>query len=147
MTVEDMLNKAQQLCLQRGVRLTSQRMEVLALLMAQESAISAYDLLDLLRVRMPAAKPPTIYRALEFLLEQGFIHKVESTNSYILCHHFDHPAHTSAFFICNNCNIVTEHPISGIEDILQSLSSKHQFDLKHSVIESHGICKNCQEKA
>lgn len=152
MTVEtalnnEQLNKAQQLCLQRGVRLTSQRLEVLQLLMAQKSAISAYDLLDLLRTRLPAAKPPTIYRALEFLLEQGFIHKVESTNSYILCHHFDHPDHTSALFICDNCNAVTEHHVDGIENILHTLSNKHQFKLKHSVIESHGLCATCQKLA
>ncbi len=50
-------------------------------------AISAYDLLDLLREIEPQAKPPTVYRGLEFLMEQGFIHKIESTNSYVVCHH------------------------------------------------------------
>ncbi len=57
----------------------------------QDGAISAYDLLDLLREAEPQAKPPTVYRALDFLLEQGFVHKVESTNSYVLCHLFDRP--------------------------------------------------------
>lgn len=141
--IERMLDKAQKLCLQRDVRLTPQRFQVLKLMMQQDSAISAYDLLDLLRILEPKAKPPTIYRALEFLLEQGFIHKIESTNSYILCHHFDHPSHTSALFICDNCNSVTEHHVEGIEHILQTIADKTNFNLKHSVVETHGTCCIC----
>ena len=141
--IERMLDKAQKLCLQRNVRLTPQRFQVLKLMMQQDNAISAYDLLDLLRIIEPKAKPPTIYRALEFLLEQGFIHKIESTNSYILCHHFDHPSHTSALFICDNCNSVTEHHVEGIERILQTIADKTSFNLKHSVVETHGTCRAC----
>jgi Fur family zinc uptake transcriptional regulator len=142
--IERMLDKAQRLCLQRDVRLTPQRLEVLKLMIQQDNAISAYDLLDLLRHSEPKAKPPTIYRALEFLLEQGFIHKIESTNSYILCHHFDHPSHTSALFICDNCNSVTEHHVEGIAHILQTIADTTDFNLKHSVIETHGICNHCR---
>ncbi|STR65858.1 zinc uptake transcriptional repressor [Klebsiella michiganensis] len=99
-TSQQMLAHAEKLCAQRGVRLTPQRLEVLRLMSLQQGAISAYDLLDLLREKEPQAKPPTVYRALEFLLEQGFVHKVESTNSYVLCHLFDQPTHSSAMFIC-----------------------------------------------
>ena len=98
---QEMLAHAEKLCAQRGVRLTPQRLEVLRLMSLQQGAISAYDLLDLLREKEPQAKPPTVYRALEFLLEQGFVHKVESTNSYVLCHLFDQPTHSSAMFICD----------------------------------------------
>ncbi|SQI81672.1 zinc uptake transcriptional repressor [Klebsiella oxytoca] len=100
-TSQQMLAHAEKLCAQRGVRLTPQRLEVLRLMSLQQGAISAYDLLDLLREKEPQAKPPTVYRALEFLLEQGFVHKVESTNSYVLCHLFDQPTHSSAMFICD----------------------------------------------
>ncbi len=81
------------------MRLTPQRLEVLRLMSLQDGAISAMICFDLLREAEPQAKPPTVYRALEFLLEQGFVHKVESTNSYVLCHLFDQPTHTSAMFI------------------------------------------------
>lgn len=91
------------------MRLTPQRLEVLRLMSLQDGAISAYDLLDLLREAEPQAKPPTVYRALEFLLEQGFVHKVESTNSYVLCHLFDQPTHTSAMFICDRCGAVKKN--------------------------------------
>lgn len=85
-TTQELLAQAEKLCAQRNVRLTPQRLEVLRLMSLQQGAISAYDLLDLLRETEPQAKPPTIYRALDFLLEQGFVHKVESTNSYVVCH-------------------------------------------------------------
>lgn len=95
-TTQELLAQADKICAQRNVRLTPQRLEVLRLMSLQDGAISAYDLLDLLREAEPQAKPPTVYRALDFLLEQGFVHKVESTNSYVLCHLFDQPTHTSA---------------------------------------------------
>lgn len=107
-TTQELLAQAEKLCAQRNVRLTPQRLEVLRLMSLQQGAISAYDLLDLLRETEPQAKPPTIYRALDFLLEQGFVHKVESTNSYVVCHLFDQPTHSSAMFICDRCGVVKE---------------------------------------
>lgn len=74
-TTQELLAQAEKICAQRNVRLTPQRLEVLRLMSLQDGAISAYDLLDLLREAEPQAKPPTVYRALEFLLEQGFVHR------------------------------------------------------------------------
>lgn len=140
-----LLSQAEQLCQQRNVRLTPQRLEVLRLMTQQVGAISAYDLLDLLRTTEPQAKPPTIYRALDFLLEQGFIHRVESTNSYVLCHHFEQPSHTSAFFICDRCGQVTEQSTEGIEEILQKMAQAREFTMRHNVVEAHGFCLMCAE--
>lgn len=108
----------------------------------QDGAISAYDLLDLLREAEPQAKPPTVYRALDFLLEQGFVHKVESTNSYVLCHLFDQPTHTSAMFICDRCGAVKEECAEGVEDIMHTLAAKMGFALRHNVIEAHGSVRH-----
>ncbi|BDH47547.1 transcriptional regulator Zur [Salmonella enterica subsp. enterica serovar Choleraesuis] len=144
-TSQAMLAQAEKLCLQRNVRLTPQRLEVLRLMTLQQGAISAYDLLDLLKSTEPQAKPPTVYRALDFLLEQGFIHKVESTNSYVLCHLFDDPAHTSAMFICDRCGAVKEEAAEGIEDIMHTLAARNGFALHHNVIEAHGLCTACAE--
>ena len=127
-TTQELLAQAEKICAQRNVRLTPQRLEVLRLMSLQDGAISAYDLLDLLREAEPQAKPPTVYRALDFLLEQGFVHKVESTNSYVLCHLFDQPTHTSAMFICDRCGAV-----------------KEECALRHNVIEAHGLCAACVE--
>jgi Fur family zinc uptake transcriptional regulator len=141
---EKLLSQAEELCQQRNVRLTPQRLEVLRLMTQQPGAISAYDLLDLLRVSEPQAKPPTVYRALDFLLEQGFIHRVESANSYVLCHHFEEPSHTSALFICDRCGLVTEKTTDGIEERLAKLASESGFELRHSVVEAHGLCAECK---
>ena len=144
-TSQKLLTQSEHLCAQRNVRLTPQRLEVLRLLSLREGAISAYDLLDLLRESEPQAKPPTVYRALDFLLEQGFVHKVESTNSYVLCHLFDQPTHTSAMFICDRCGVVKEEQAEGAEDIMHALAAKLGFALRHNVIEAHGLCAKCAE--
>ena len=144
-TSQNVLAQAEKLCEQRNVRLTPQRLEVLRLLTQQTGAISAYDLLDLLRVSEPQAKPPTVYRALDFLLEQGFVHRVESTNSYVLCHLIDSPTHSSAMFICDRCGVVKEREAQGVEEIMQQLAAQLGFALRHNVIEAHGLCSACAE--
>jgi len=143
MTSQQILIQAEKMCLQRGVRLTSQRAEVLRLMAEQPGSISAYDLLDQLRVSEPQAKPPTVYRALDFLLEQGFIHRVESNNSYVMCHHFEAPPHTSVMLVCDRCAAVTEKQAQGVEKIIATLAGEAQFALRHSVIEAHGLCESC----
>ncbi|WP_034946048.1 zinc uptake transcriptional repressor Zur [Erwinia oleae] len=140
---EKILSQAEVLCQQRNVRLTPQRLEVLRLMSQRSGAISAYDLLDLLRESEPQAKPPTVYRALDFLLEQGFVHRVESTNSYVVCHHFEEPSHSSAMLICDRCGSVAEQHADGVEEILKTLALKSGFVLAHSVIEAHGLCEEC----
>ncbi|MGD8107573.1 zinc uptake transcriptional repressor Zur [Pantoea sp. FN0302] len=142
---QQILSQAEKICLQRNVRLTPQRLEVLRLMAEQNTAISAYDLLDLLRASEPQAKPPTIYRALDFLLEQGFIHRVESNNSYVVCHHFEEPRHTSAMLICDRCGTVSEQHAQGVETVLQLLSQQSGFSLRNSVIEAHGLCAGCKD--
>lgn len=142
-TSEQIMSQAEKLCLQRGVRLTTQRAEVLRLMAELPGSISAYDLLDQLRVSEPQAKPPTVYRALDFLLEQGFIHRVESNNSYVMCHHFDAPAHTSVMLVCDRCAAVIEKHAQGVENIIGSLATDAHFALRHSVIEAHGLCEKC----
>ncbi|CAG9408981.1 Zinc uptake regulation protein [Providencia alcalifaciens] len=143
---EDMLlTTAERICQSRGVRLTPQRETVLRLIAQQHGAISAYDLLDLLREIEPQAKPPTVYRGLEFLMEQGFIHKIESTNSYVVCHHVDNPSHISVMLICDNCGNVTESDCTTIEKAISTLAEENHFHLRHTVVENHGLCQKCVE--
>lgn len=143
--IQSLLKKAEALCLSRSVRMTSQRKSILQLIADQPGAISAYELLDLLRETEPQAKPPTIYRGLEFLLEQGFIHKIESTNSFVMCPHFDKPSHTSVLFICDRCNSVTERDGEAIDSQISQLADAPQFHIRHSVIEAHGYCRPCYD--
>ena len=139
-----LIEKVETLCKKRGIKLTTQRKTVLNIMLKANRAMSAYDLLDLLKVSEPQAKPPTIYRALEFLLEQGFIHKVESTNCYIICPHFHDPQHISILFICDNCQQIIEKHSENIESQLKLLATQSEFLIKHSVLEIHGICHSCQ---
>ncbi|AKZ66020.1 zinc uptake transcriptional repressor Zur [Candidatus Palibaumannia cicadellinicola] len=139
-----LLNKVEELCKQRNVRITPQRLEVLRLIIAQKTnAISAYDLLKLLRKSEPQAKPPTIYRVLDFLIEQGLVHKVESTNSFMLCKYFYDPSHTYAVFICDKCGQVTEKSADNIKNILQNMAKQACFAMSHNVVEAHGFCPQC----
>lgn len=144
---EQILAEAQELCLKRGARMTAQRAEVLRLMAEQQGSISAYDLLDKLRISEPQAKPPTVYRALDFLLEQGFIHRVASNNSYVVCPHFEHPSHTSVMLVCDHCAAVSERHAEGVEHLIASQAAQAGFVLRHSVIEAHGLCEKCAEVA
>ncbi|KMV29060.1 zinc uptake transcriptional repressor Zur [Photobacterium swingsii] len=139
-----LLLQAQQLCEQRGVRLTPQRLKVLVLIVEHRRSISAYELLDLLKVTEPQAKPPTVYRALDFLMAQGFIHKVESTNSYIACCLLGHAEHCSQLLICDECGSVDECHDEELAKLLRIKADSHGFKIAHHVVESHGICKDCQ---
>lgn len=142
--IQRLLQKAQQLCEQRGVRLTAQRQQVLRLLAEQPGAITAYDLLDRLRAREPQAKPPTVYRALDFLLEQGFVHKVESVNAFVLCSGFEEHVHHSQLFICDQCGSVDESRGGVIEQALSEVADSLRFQIKHRIVEVHGTCARCR---
>ncbi|MDT1800286.1 zinc uptake transcriptional repressor Zur, partial [Salmonella enterica subsp. enterica serovar Oslo] len=137
--------QAEQLCAPRNVRLTPQRLEVLRQMSRQHGANTANDWLAVLRETAPQAKPPTMYRARAFLLDPGFVHKVDSTNSYVECHLFDQPTHSSAMFLCDRCGVVKEECAEGVEDIMHTLAAKMGFALRHNVIEAHGLCPACVE--
>lgn len=145
--IEDFLTKIEILCQKRQIRLTPQRKTVITLMAKAQGAISAYELLDQLKLIEAKAKPPTVYRALDFFIEQGFIHKIESTNHYILCHHVDAPSHTSILLICKKCHRVQEQQATDIEAQLQNLANGQQFTLQHSIVEVHGICRDCANES
>lgn len=139
------LTYMEEVCKYRGINLTAQRRLVLKLMLAQNKMISAYDLLDKLRQIEQQAKPPTVYRALEFLLQVGFIHKVESSNCYIVCPHFEHPRHLSILLICDACRSIIEEESMQVDNELTEKAKQHQFTIHHRQIEVHGICKKCQK--
>lgn len=143
MTVESLVAKAIKTCHAKGVRFTPTRERVFRLLGQSQEALGAYDLLDQLKIEEPSAKPATIYRSLDFLIDQGFVHKIESINTYKLCHHFgcDHPVQ---FLICDKCGNVEELQSERVESSLQQQASERNFVIHHQTIEAHGICDNCR---
>lgn len=146
--IQKLLNQVKKICEQRNVRLTPQRLEVLRLISQQyNEGISAYSLLNLLQqTSFPQAKPVTIYRSLNFLLAQGFIHRIESTNTFMLCQYFFELSHNFVFFICKHCKQVTEQTIKGIEELLQHTAELTGFIISNNIIESHGLCPKCINK-
>ncbi|MDR9825428.1 zinc uptake transcriptional repressor Zur [Vibrio sp. FNV 38] len=139
------VNQIEDICNTRGVRLTPQRKRVYELIYQSPKASSAYELLDSLRETEPSAKPPTVYRALDFLMEQGFIHRVESTNSYVSCNSCQSKKHFSHLLICDSCGNVVELQDSDLITLLANNAKQHGFSIQNHVIESHGTCPSCKK--
>lgn len=144
-TLQRALETAAALCTRRGVRFTAQRRRVLELVCRAERPIGAYEILDQLREGATAA-PPTVYRALDFLLEQGLIHKLETLHAFIGCTHPEHP-HASQFLICTDCGRVKELENEVIAGGLRSLEQETGFRPQRPVIEVIGTCARCSRKA
>ena len=104
MSTETLVNRARTICEQNGARFTSIREKVFRLLANLNGGIGAYELLEQLKQTEPGAKPATVYRALDFLLEQRLIHRIGALNAFIGCPHPDHN-HASHFLLCDNCEI------------------------------------------
>jgi Fur family zinc uptake transcriptional regulator len=139
------LQRAEDLCQERGVRLTEQRKTVLQLLCESDKPLSAYELLDRMKGLVKNPTPPTVYRALDFLLEQGLVHKLESLHAYISCTHPDHP-HASQFLICDDCGEVAEVEDQRLSKSLQAAEQATGFRTKRPVIELLGTCADCVAK-
>ncbi|MCE2595097.1 zinc uptake transcriptional repressor Zur [Motilimonas cestriensis] len=142
-TSTELLKRAELICQKRSVRFTPIRQKVFSIMAEQLGSISAYDLLDKLRETEKSAKPPTIYRALDFLLEHGFIHKIESINAYILCPHFG-THHPMQLLICDQCGVVIELHDEKIDDAFSEQATSHGFSITNTTLEAHGNCSDCQ---
>jgi Fur family zinc uptake transcriptional regulator len=140
--VNTALNTAEQVCQQRGVQLTPIRYQVLELIWASHKAVKAYELLEQIKPLQMAAKPPTIYRALEFLSEQGLIHRVESLNAFIGCRCSDAP-HEQLLLICKNCQEVEERTAPQVMQVLEREFAEAGFIVHSKAIEIHGLCRQC----
>lgn len=140
-SVEESLQQAEILCKQRGGRLTPLRKRVLTLLLEADAPAKAYDLLDDLGTS-GAAKPPSVYRSLDFLLEMGLAHRIESLNAFVACGHWDH-GHTAIFLICDKCGDAGELHVGDITDALTQAVSNVDFQMRSAVMEICGVCKSC----
>jgi len=140
---EILLAQAQQVCKKQGARFTKVREQVFLLLAEHKGAIGAYDLLAQLKEIDAAAKPATIYRALDFLSKQGFVHKIESINAFVMCHHFGDCNHPVQLLICDQCGHVEEIQSNNFDLALRSMADANGFTISHQIVEAHGNCKAC----
>ncbi|MBN2646258.1 MAG: transcriptional repressor [Thiotrichales bacterium] len=142
------LQQAKQICASNGQNLTPIREAVFSILLQGAQPMSAYEILDRYRQNQPSgAQPPTIYRALAFLEENGLIHRMASTRQFLVCDHLgEHHAHdVTQFFICDACGAVEESIIShALWHEITDQAAKIQFQVKQPSLEIHGVCRNCR---
>lgn len=137
LSVSERLAKARAVCEATGERFTPLREHVLELVISDGGAVKAYDLLDRLKPEIGSPKPPTVYRALEFLSKHGLIHRVEALNAFIACDH-SHEGHLAEFFICETCKSVEERHAHDHAEC-----KPDGFQIRRSVVEHYGLCTNC----
>ena len=141
--IHNAISAAEHLCLQRGVQLTPIRHKVLELILTSHKAVKAYDLLDQIKPVNDAAKPATVYRALDFLLAQGLIHRVESLNAFVGCHRSG-AKHDQLLLICSSCHDVEERSATPLILALTAELTAADFTAQRNTIEIQGLCKNCR---
>ncbi len=141
------LDRAERICARRGVRLTDIRREVLGLILDAAGPAGAYDLLDRLKATRQRAAPPTVYRALDFLLEHGLIHKLERLSAFVGCvgHDRDGDGHAAQFLICRTCKRVTEIEDHEVAHALADAAARAGFSVTRATIEAEGQCAMCRE--
>ncbi len=134
---------AQRICADQNARLTPIRQRVLEIIWQNHKAHKAYDILEAIAQEgQYSAKPPTVYRALGFLLDMSLIHKVESLNAYVGCLNPDHND-DHCFLICDQCDRVFDIVSDTTQNTIHGVCSEHNFTPKHKNIEIIGQCADC----
>ena len=144
--MENSIQQAEQYCQENGLNFTPVRRKVLEILLQKNTAIGAYEILDLLREAGFKNQPPVAYRALEFLVQNGFAHKIEQLNSFIGCMH-PGKDHSPAFMICRNCDSVSEEEALTRNFSVSQIASQAGFTVEKAVIEARGLCNSCADLA
>ena len=136
---------AEKVCAERRERLTPIRRQVLEALLASHKPLGAYDLIDRLAEGGGRPAPITIYRALDFLREQGLVHRIESRNAFIACAHQHGSNDPVVFLICEKCGVVGEAASAAVAETIKTASRAAGFTPKTPVIEISGTCAHCKE--
>lgn len=131
------IERARRVCLEAGQRFTPLRQHVLELIVEDGGAVKAYDLLSRLKPELGSPKPPTVYRALDFLSELGLVHRVEALNAFVACDH-SHDDAMAEFFICGTCERIEERHAYDL-----SVDKPDGFTISRSVVEHYGTCADC----
>jgi Fur family transcriptional regulator, zinc uptake regulator len=140
------LDSAASFCIAHGAQLTQLRRHVLGLILEADGPLTAYQLLDRLKETRKGAAPPTIYRALDFLLAQRLIHKVERLNAFVPCVESGHE-HAAQFLICRECGAVTEIEDRAAASALEHAAEREGFHPRRTVVEIEGTCAACFDAA
>ena len=140
--IDEALGAADAICTEAGARLTPLRRRVLEMVWQSHEPVGAYDLLDRLHGEKRRAAPPTVYRALEFLLDHGLIHRIETLNAYVGCGE-PHSHHGGQFLICRDCGSVAELDDHDISRTVVKKAEHQGFRVQRQTIEIMGLCPSC----
>ncbi|MGI9395264.1 MAG: Fur family transcriptional regulator [Boseongicola sp.] len=143
--IADCVAAVENSCKLAGLQLTPVRRRVLQILLTEHRAIGAYEILDRLREDGQNAQPPAAYRALDFLVGNGFAHRIERLNAFIACAH-PKESHSPAFMICRVCDGVAETHAAPSRGILGRAAKEAGFLVERTVLEIEGVCPNCQKQ-
>ena len=140
------IEMADRICSQKQLKFTDLRKEILGMIWEGHGPQKAYDLLNKLQQTNPSAKPATVYRALDFLIGNGFIHKVASLNAFVGC---SHPLkHQECYFlICDDCKNISECCDPNITAAIQTTTIQNQFVAKNTTLEISGHCNECLNRS
>ena len=141
--IAEAMSKARTICQQQGARLTPVRQRVLELVWESHRPVGAYDLLPQLAAEGFNSAPPTVYRALDFLIGLGLIHRINSLNAYVGC---SHPGvqHPNCFFLCSQCGAAHELKADEVVSIATEVERLLGVKVEQQMTELTGICPSCQ---
>jgi Fur family zinc uptake transcriptional regulator len=138
----DLIARAERTCERRGSKLTGQRREILSSVAQSHSAVGAYDIIERMAEHGPRPAPITVYRALDFLLAHGLVHKIECRNAFVACSH-SHEGQPAALLICETCGTVAELDAPEIFERIAQKAKAQKFSPARTVIEMSGTCGSC----
>ena len=138
---------AERVCEGRAQKFTPIRRQVFGALLSSHRPLGAYEVIDELAKSMPRPAPITVYRALDFLMENGLVHRIESRNAFLACAHDHDAAAMVAFLICDHFGSVGEIPATPAAQTLNDAARATGFAPKLSVVEITGTCAHCQAAA
>jgi Fur family zinc uptake transcriptional regulator len=141
--IQDGLSAVDANCQAKGLQFTPIRRRVLEILLQEHRALGAYDILDRLRDEGLGSQPPVAYRALDFLVKNGFAHKIERLNAFVACTH-PGEVHAASFLICRACDSVAETQREPSKGQLGAAAREAGFVIERAVVEAEGLCPKCQ---
>jgi Fur family zinc uptake transcriptional regulator len=142
--ISQALSKAQLICATRKVRLTSIRLQILRYIWESHKPTGAYELLARINSNGRNAAPPTVYRALDFLLELGLIHRIASLNAFIGCVCPEY-GHQGSFLICHQCHSAHEMNQQSVDKAIHDAAIEEGFSVEGVILEINGLCPACRE--
>ena len=138
----DYLRRVERACQERGLRLTPLRTQLLQLIVAAARPIKAYDLVGEMTAINGVTAPMTVYRTLAFLVEHGFVHRLESMNAVVSCRHPE-VRHSVSFLVCEHCHATFELEDDQIAGLLDTLAKGRGFQPRAQTLEVQGLCASC----